>query len=227
MRRVAGLLPLLAAGCATSPTTSDTGAVEPCEVTDCFFEREVRDFDVIDRERVVVYVGARRCPFLVEMRDVSCDISVTPAIEFFQRALGRIDRLAPVQSGRVCAATRGLVLYAGIAAPSLLQQQDAIDSAPGSRRPGGLARTGPSFPVDPTSDDVCRVSDIRSVTDDQLVELLAEANVQPPPPPVGEGQLEVPEEAEDGGLEESEEPDAQTLEDETDDTAGEETERAQ
>lgn len=206
MKRVAALLPLLLASCASGPTTSDTSAAEPCDVTDCFFERDVRDFEVIDRSRVIVYVGAQRCPFVVELRDVACDISVTPAIEFFQTALGSIDRLAPVQSGRVCAATRGLVLYSGVAAPSLLRQQAAVESAVGSRRPGVITRSDRfdgSFPVDPASDDVCRVSDIRSLTDDQVVELLTEANVQPPPPPVGEGQLEVPEEPAADGADEA------------------------
>jgi hypothetical protein len=184
------------AGCVSGQTTSDTGPADACTVTDCFFDRDVREFDVIDRNTVVVYVGAQRCPFVVELGDVTCDVTFSPAIEFFQTALGSLDRLTPVQSGRVCAATRGLVLYSGIVAPSLLQQQDVVESgAAVSRRPGGFSRADGgfdrSFPVDPLSEDVCRVSDIRSVTDDQLIELLAE--VSAPPPPVGEGRLEVPE----------------------------------
>lgn len=200
MKSVAGLLPLIVAGCATGgQTTSDADSAESCSVTDCFFERDVRDFDIIDRNTVVVYVGQQRCPFVVELQDVTCDATFAPAIAFFQTALGRMDRLTPLQAGRVCATTRGLVLYAGIPAPSLLQQQDAFESRLGARRPEGLPRSDAfegSFPVDANSDDVCRVTDIRSITDDQLVELLAEVNA--PPPPVGEGELEVPEEGEKG-----------------------------
>jgi len=202
MRCAAALLPLFVAGCASGQTTSDAGPIEaPCRVTDCFFDRDVRDFDVIDRNTVVVYVGRQRCPFVVELQDVTCDVTFSPAIEFFQTALGRSDRLTPLQTGRVCASTRGLVLYAGIPAPALLQQQDVFESRAGARPSTGFPRNDPfegSFPVDPSSDDVCRVSDIRSITDDQLVELLAEVNA--PPPPVGEGELEVetPEEEEAG-----------------------------
>lgn len=199
MKSAAGLLPLVIAGCAApGQTTSDADPPEPCSVTDCFLERDIRDFDIIDRNTVVVYVGQQRCPFVVELQDVTCDATFAPAIAFFQTELGRMDRLTTLQSGRVCASTRGLVLYAGIPAPSLLQQQDAFESRLGTRRPDGFPRTDPfdSFPVDASSDDVCRVTDIRSINDDQLVELLAE--VKAPPPPVGQGELEVPDEPEEG-----------------------------
>jgi len=199
MKRLARLLPLLVVGCATGQTTGDTRSAEPCRVTDCFSERNIRDFDVIDRNTVVVYVGRQRCPFVIELRDVTCDLTFTPSIAFFQTALGRQDRLTPLQSGRVCATTRGLVLYSGIPSPSLLQQEEIAGTRFG-RRPSGFPRSDPfegSFPVELNSDDVCRVSDIRSINDDQLVELLARSNA--PPPPVGEGRLEVPEEPDEQG----------------------------
>lgn len=196
MKCAAAVLPFFVAGCAGQPTSNATLPLEPCAVTDCFLERDVRDFDVIDRNTVVVYVGAQRCPFVVELQDFACELTVAPAVGFFQTALGRMDRLTQLQGGRVCATTRGLVLYAGIPAPSLLQQQEAIESRLGGR-PGDFSRPGVydgSFPVDRTSGDVCRVSDVRSITDDQLIELLADVNR--PPPPVGEGRLEVPDDPE-------------------------------
>src|SRR5690606_13678697 len=91
MKRLARLLPLLVVGCATGQTTGDTPSAEPCRVTDCFSERNIRDFDVIDRNTVVVYVGRQRCPFVIELRDVTCDLTFTPSIAFFQTALGRQD----------------------------------------------------------------------------------------------------------------------------------------
>jgi len=200
MKSAAGLLPLLlVVGCTAAQTTSDADLARSCTVTDCFYERDIRDFDIIDRNTVVVYVGRQRCPFVVELQDVTCDATFAPSIAFFQTALGRTDRLVPLESGRVCATTRGLVLYAGIPAPSLLQQQDAFESRLGTRRPDGFPRSDPfggGFPADVNSDDVCRVSEIRSITDDQLVELLAEGNA--PPPPVGQGELEVPDEEPSG-----------------------------
>lgn len=229
MKSAAGLLPLVVAGCAASQTTSDADLPRSCTVADCFYERDVRDFDIIDRNTVVVYVGRERCPFVVELQDLTCDATFAPSIAFFQTALGRIDRLAPLESGRVCATTRGLVLYAGIPAPSLLQQQDAFESRLGTRRPDGFPRSDPlggTFPVDPNSDDICRVTDIRSITDDQLVELLAEANA--PPPPVGEGELEVPEEGPEQGSEErSDEPEGSPEPEGDEGQAVESTERSE
>lgn len=205
MRRVTlGLLPLLVAGCAGAQTEPQTGrTIGSCETTDCFFERDVRGFDVIDRNTVVVYVGAQRCPFLVELRDTTCELRLTPAIEFFQTALGNMDRLTTVQSGRICSSTRGLVLYSGIIAPELMRQRESLETTAGVRRPdvragGGFGRSGVfdgSFPVDPMSDDVCRVTDIRSITDDQLIELYAETDA--PPPPVGDGSIEIPDASEE------------------------------
>lgn len=199
MRRVVALVSLLAAGCAGAQTESRTAAsAGGCPTTDCFFDRDVRDFDVIDRNTVVVYVGGQRCPFVVELQDTTCDVRLTPAIEFFQTALGNMDRLTTVQSGRICASTRGLVLYSGIISPTLLRQRELLEGTTGigrsNPRAGGFGRRSDgfdgSFPVDPMSQDVCRVNDIRSINDDQLIELYAESDA--PPPPVGEGQLEVP-----------------------------------
>lgn len=194
MRCAAAVIPLLVAGCASHQQLgTELATAEPCETTDCFLQRDVRDFDVIDGNTVVVYVGTQRCPFVVELQDLTCEVSFTPAIEFFQTAVGSAGRLTPVQGNRVCRTTRGLVLYTGIVSPFLGQQ------GPGRgvpvRRPGGFSGPGPfedSFPVDPFSRDICRVDDIRSITDDQLVELLAEVNA--PPPPIGDGHLEVPDE---------------------------------
>ncbi len=52
---------LLIAGCASSPT-DDTAAIDrACTVADCFFERDVRDFEVIDGTTLIVYTGSQRC----------------------------------------------------------------------------------------------------------------------------------------------------------------------
>jgi hypothetical protein len=203
MRRATALLPFFVVGCTGTPTTGDVGPAERCGVSDCFNQRDVREFDILDEDTVVVYVGARRCPFLVELEPTFCDMTIVPGIAFLQTVLGSPDRLMPMESGRVCATTRGLVLYSGILSPTMLGQRDL--GLPGQRR-GGFPDGGPiggrtnplerSFPVAPGSTDVCRVTDVRSVNDEQLVELFAAT--QAPPPPIGEGRLELPEEAEEG-----------------------------
>jgi hypothetical protein len=204
MKRATLLLPFFVVGCMGTPTTGDVGPAERCGASDCFNQRDVREFDVIDRDTVVVYVGAQRCPFLVELEQAFCNLSVAPGIAFLQTVLGSPDRLTPMETARICATTRGLVLYSGILSPGMLGQRDM--GLPGQRRGGfpdtggPIGRSSPlerSFPVEPGSTDVCRVTDVRSINDEQLIELLAETQAAPPPP-IGEGQLEVPDEAEEG-----------------------------
>ncbi|HEY9183004.1 MAG TPA: hypothetical protein VIQ99_07375, partial [Gammaproteobacteria bacterium] len=51
----------------------DTGAVErACGVTECFFERDIRGFEVIDQTHLIVYVGSQRCAFHVELYGTAC-----------------------------------------------------------------------------------------------------------------------------------------------------------
>ncbi|MBN1237141.1 MAG: hypothetical protein JXB36_01505 [Gammaproteobacteria bacterium] len=194
-------------GCAGNPS-EDTGPVARCETTDCFYERDVRSFQVVNRSTIVVYVGQQRCPFVVELDGLACDVSIAPQIHFFQLAVGRLDRATGVREPQVCSTTRGLYAYTGILDPSLLGASDRIDPVTG--RPGGFGRTAPggfgrSTPggvgeevaIDPTMQDMCRVRRIRSMNDDQLLELYADEGVMPPPPPIGHGQLEVPESADE------------------------------
>src|SRR5919109_2073170 len=64
----------------------DTNAVQrACEVADCFLERDVRAFDIVDRTHVIVYVGAQRCAFHIELSGALCDLTFAPEL-FFRRA---------------------------------------------------------------------------------------------------------------------------------------------
>ena len=57
----------------------DTAATRrACSVADCFHERDVRDFEVIDQTHVVVYTGSQRCAFHVEVRGALCDLTFAP-----------------------------------------------------------------------------------------------------------------------------------------------------
>src|SRR5688500_2020989 len=62
---------------------NDTEAVgRACSVEDCFLEAQIRDFEVIDETHVIVYVGAQRCAFHVEVRGALCDLSFAPELYF-------------------------------------------------------------------------------------------------------------------------------------------------
>lgn len=198
--RTAALLPSLSLfGCAGS-AVDDSGPLARCETTDCFYERDIRDFEVVDRSTIVVYVGQQRCPFVVELDGLACDIAFTPQIQFLQGAFGRIDQATGLSSGQVCHTSRNLYVYAGILDPRF-DPTTGIGS-PGAitrpTRPGGQGGFGDTIRIDPTAGDVCRVEQVRSINDDQLLELYANEGVMPPPPPIGAGELEVPENADEG-----------------------------
>jgi len=53
-----------------------------CTVDDCFHERDVRDFEVIDQTTVIVYVGPQRCAFKMELHGTFCDLTFAPELYF-------------------------------------------------------------------------------------------------------------------------------------------------
>ena len=46
-----------------------------CLTSECFREGQIRDFDVIDRGTVVVFVGPERCAFKIKVDDLSCNLT--------------------------------------------------------------------------------------------------------------------------------------------------------
>jgi hypothetical protein len=179
----------------------DANAVQrACEIADCFLERDVRDFDVIDETHVIVYVGAQRCAFHVEVRGTLCDLTFAPEL-FFRRANeipdGQISRGESASSDpfdpfetarrerrdlRICSNDLTIEVHGGrfTESPSPIVERDRF----GNLR----ARTD------------CRVLNVRAITDDQLLEFLVSRDVVPPVPPMGSAQIEVgeQEEAEEG-----------------------------
>jgi len=175
----------------------DANAVQrACEVADCFLERDVRDFDVIDKTHVIVYVGAQRCAFHIEVRGTLCDLTFAPEL-FFRRAneipdgqvprgaSASVDPFDPFETARrerrdlrVCSNDLTVEVHGGrfTESASPIVERDRY----GNPR----ARTD------------CRVSNVRAVTDDQLLEFLVSRDVVPPVPPMGSGQIEVGEQEE-------------------------------
>jgi len=118
-----------------------------CSMTDCFFERSVRDFDVLENETVVVFVGAQRCPYLLKLDGFLCDLRAAPYLEFED-----ID-------GRICSFDRSFV-HAG---------------------PFGGTRV----------DELCRILEVKPLTDDGLLEAYVEEGILPPPPPNDPAEIQV------------------------------------
>lgn len=190
------------AGCSSTETVSDEPLTR-CESTDCFNQLQIRDYDVVDGNTVVVYVGPQECAFRVDFSGAFCDLSFYVGDIVFRRSNQRerafrdpeqlpdFRNRPNVFNSRVCANDFGLGL-----------------------REGPFTQAGgPNN--DPTGLD-CRVADVVSLTDDELIELYVDKRLAPPPPPLGQGQIEVGEpdetseaEAEEGGAPSSEAADSE------------------
>ena len=169
---------LCLAACSATPVADlalNTEPVEGCEVTDCFNQLQIRDFEVVDTTTLVLYIGGQRCPFRVTFQGVFCDLTFLPGttIEFTVADATRA-RTAPQPTGRyanlqICAYDRNV----GIAEDPFTQAGGAIGELP-DRLP-------------------CEIREVESLTDDELMELYVENRFAPPPPPFGNGTIAVPE----------------------------------
>lgn len=172
----------------------DTEATKrACSVEECFFEREVRDFEVIDQTHVIVYTGSQRCAFHLEVVGTFCDLTFAPEL-YFSRvgempadSIGVADPFTGVETSRgrrdlrICANDLSVQVHGG-----QFTESDATNPPPDRF---GNPRTE------------CRISTIESITDDQLVELYVARRVIPPLPPMGPGEIEVGEQEEPDGAE--------------------------
>ena len=123
-----------------------------CSMTDCFFERSIRDFDVLENETVIVFVGAQRCPYLLKLDGFLCDLRGAPYLEFED-----VDE-------RICPFDRSFV-HAGPFAGTRV-------------------------------DELCRILEVKPLTDDGLLEAYVEEGILPPPPPTNPAEIQVREPAE-------------------------------
>ena len=71
------------AACATTPDDPN-GALPPAcnQTVNCFYERNIRSFQVLNDRTVVVLVGRNQCPFKLELDGVFCDISFSSFLAF-------------------------------------------------------------------------------------------------------------------------------------------------
>jgi hypothetical protein len=197
---------------------NDTGAVSrACGVEDCFLEDQVRDFEVIDRTHLIVYVGQQRCAFHVELRGALCDLSFAPELYF-----RRTNEVPMVSSSR----TDGVGNQVTPRASAPDRDFDLLDLQTRERRDLRICDNDLSVQVhggrwtesqasglstdrfgNPRTD--CQVSSVTSVTDDQLLEFYVGRGVVAPVPPMGTGEIQVGEQeepAEEGAAAEAEPP---------------------
>ncbi len=176
-------IPLLGVS-ATVIADDDDEPVERCEVSTCFNQLRMRSFEVVDDMTMIVYIGPQECPFLVELTGVFCDISFLPGFDVvFTRSDLRRRRNPDVGAGipgqprvnesRVCANDLGMGIAEDVF--SFGPERDANDL-------DGLS---------------CRLQDVRSLTDDEILEIYVDKRFVPPPPPFGTGSVQAPEQAQE------------------------------
>lgn len=171
-----------------------TEAVErTCGVEECFFERDIREFEVLDQTHVIVYTGAQRCPFHLEVRGTLCDLTFAPELYFSRRndpdtVVAGGDPGDPFSAIEIQRQRRDLRIC----------PNDLAIQVHGGRFTESPASTAPPDRFGNPSTD-CRVSSVVPITDDQLVELYVDRGVVPPLPPMGAGEIEVGEQEEEGG----------------------------
>jgi hypothetical protein len=173
---------VLVACTSTTAVNGQNAPLERCESATCFDQRRIRDFEVVDSTTLIVYVGEQKCPFLVSLTGTFCDITFLPgfdvafgpttARELRQPTLGRSSGRVDLTYARVCANDLGMGLVEGPFTSS--------DGDPGQQR--GLD---------------CRIQDIESLTDDEILEVYVETHGVAPPPPFGTGRVSAPDNAEE------------------------------
>jgi hypothetical protein len=173
-----------------------------CSVEECFFERDVRDFEVIDQTHVIVYTGSQRCAFHIELRGTMCDLTFAPEIYFVRPGevpvgvtgasaspfggstrtaadpFGGLDTSRNRRDLRICENDLTVHVHGGrfTETPGAATDVDRFGNVGGSAS--------------------CQVLSVKSITDDQLMELYVARRVVPPIPPMGTGDIEVGEQEE-------------------------------
>ena len=173
----------------------DTEATQrACAVDDCFFERDIREFEVIDQTHVIVYTGSQRCAFHVELRGTMCDLTFAPELYFSRRGdLGNSGLNGGVDSvpgrGPADAFDPLATQRRGDRALKICSNDLAIQVTGGRFTESATTNVPTDRFGNPRTD--CAVSSVTSITDDQLVEFLVARGAVPPLPPMGAGEIEV------------------------------------
>jgi hypothetical protein len=168
-------------------------AKRACSVEECFFERDVRDFEIIDQTHLIVYTGPQRCVFHIEVRGTLCDLTFAPELYF--------SRIGEMPDGG--SATAGAIADPFGPAATSRQRRDLrictndlnIQVHGGQFTESVSANAPPDRFGNPRTN--CQISTVESITDDQLIEFYVGRGVVPPLPPMGAGEIEVGEQDEE------------------------------
>ena len=185
----------MAAAHAQRNKDDDTGATKrACSVEECFFARDIRDFEVIDQTHLIVYTGSQRCAFHVELHGTMCDMTFAPELYFTRNgeipASGVTSGAQPVP-GRGPADPFGAIETARQNDRHLrICDNDMAVSVHGGRFTESNTSTVQTDRFGNPRPD-CQVVTVTSITDDQLVEFYVGRGVVPPLPPMGTGDIEV------------------------------------
>ena len=193
-----GVLAMAAAPAQRNKDNDTEATKRACSVEDCFFERDIRDFEVIDQTHLIVYTGSQRCAFHIELRGTFCDLTFAPELYF-----SRIGEVPIMPRGGEPTSDRAqLDPFGPIASNRERRDLRICTNDLNVQVHGGrfTESTSADAPTDrfgnPRTD--CRISTVTSITDDQLVELYVARGVVPPLPPMGAGEIEVGEQEEAG-----------------------------
>ena len=185
----------MAAAHAQRNKDDDTGATKrACTVEECFFARDIRDFEVIDQTHLIVYAGSQRCAFHVELRGTMCDMTFAPELYFTRNGdlpeSGVVGGAEPIP-GRGPADPFDSIETARHNDRHLrICDNDMAISVHGGRfTESNTTNVQTDRFGNPRPD--CQVLTVTSITDDQLVEFWVGRGVVPPLPPMGTGEIEV------------------------------------
>jgi hypothetical protein len=76
-------IPAMLAACASTPPDPNRPIDPACDQSaNCFYERDIRSFRVLDNRTVVVLVGRNECPFKLEVDGFFCDLTISSFLAF-------------------------------------------------------------------------------------------------------------------------------------------------
>ena len=175
---------VLASACAAAVLAAAPVAAQSdrCLESECFSDQQIREFRVVDEDTLIVFAGRDRCAFVVNVDRLFCSLTYLPDVEFFRT----LDRNLEIRRGTRDSRDTGIrdPSDGGFGRNDRICTHNATQFALESF---GFAATDSD--TMPQGIAACQVREVASITDNDLVEILANERIAPPPPPVGNGEI--------------------------------------